>query len=95
VKRFHFSRRAAEELTSAAQYYARIDPELAGRFYDEIDGLIQAIRRNPDRYRKFDGDIRRRFSRVFPYAVLNVEQSDRILIIAVTDMRRRPGYWKF
>ena len=52
------------------------------------------MRQNPERFRLFDAPIRRHFSDVFPYAVLYVDQPDRVLIIAVMHMKRRPGYWK-
>jgi toxin ParE1/3/4 len=78
----------------AAKYYAKISPELSVRFYDDMERLILDIRQDPERYRFFDSPIRRHFSSVFPYAVLYVDQSDRVLIIAVMHMKRRPGYWR-
>jgi toxin ParE1/3/4 len=85
---------ADEEYAQAAEYYARIDPELGKRFYDQIEGLILDIRRQPQRFRLFDPPIRRHFSNVFPYAVLYVDQPDRVLIITIMHMKRRPGYWR-
>jgi hypothetical protein len=37
--------------------------------------------------------IRRHLSDVFPYTVLYVDLPDRVLIIAVMHMKRRPSYW--
>ncbi len=85
---------AEEEYTVAAQYYTRISEELGGRFYDEIERLIRDIRSQPDRFRLFDPPIRRHFSDVFPYAILYVDQPDRVWVIAVMHFKRRPGYWK-
>ena len=89
-----FHRDADQEYCEEAGYYARIDPELGGRFYDEIESIICDIRRHPDRFPLFDPPVRRHFSNVFPYAVLYVAQPDRVLIIAVMHMKRRPGYWR-
>jgi hypothetical protein len=36
----------------------------------------------------------RHFSRDFPYAVIFLDQLDRIWIVAVMHMKRRPGYWR-
>ena len=94
MKRHAFHREAEEEYADAAEFYAAIDPELGRRFYDEIERLIRDIRQQPDRFRLFDSPIRRHFSDVFPYAVLYLDQPDRMLIIAVMHMKRRPGYWK-
>ena len=89
-----FHPEADEEYALAAEYYAGIEPELGRRFYDEIERLILDIRRQPRRFRPFDPPIRRHFSDVFPYALLYVDEPDRVLIIAVMHMKRRPGYWR-
>jgi hypothetical protein len=31
---------------------------------------------------------------VFPYAVVYIDQPERIWIVAVMNCKRRPGYWK-
>ena len=94
MKRHAFHREAEEEYADAAEYYARLDPELGRRFYAEIERLIRDIRQQSERFRIFEAPIRRSFSVVFPYAVLYVEQPDRVLIIALMHMKRRSGYWK-
>jgi toxin ParE1/3/4 len=94
VKRHLFHPAAEQEYADAANYYFQINPELAGRFYDEIERLIINIRTDPKRFRLFDASVRRHFSDVFPYAILYVDQPDRIWIVAVMHMKRRPGYWR-
>lgn len=94
MKRHIFHPEAEKEYTDAAGFYFQINPELAGRFYDEIERLIRDIRTQPERFRIFDIPVRRHFSNVFPYAVLFINQPDRILIVAVMHMKRRPGYWR-
>jgi toxin ParE1/3/4 len=94
VKPHAFHPEADEEYADAARYYVRIDPELGGRFYDEMERLVDDIRQQPDRFLHFDPPARRHFSDVFPYAVIYVDQPDRVLILAVMHIKRRPGYWK-
>ena len=89
-----FHPEADEEYAQAAEYYARISPELGKRFCDQMERLILDIRRQPQRFRLFDPPIRRHFSSVFPYAVLYVDQPDRVLILTIMHMKRRPGYWR-
>jgi len=89
---FHPS--AAAEYAEAARYYAVINADLGRRFFREIEGLIEDVRRHPDRFRIFNGRTRRHFSDVFPYAVIYLEEPDRIWIVAVMHMHREPGYWK-
>lgn len=93
MKRYTFHSAAEKEYTGAANYYLQIDPQLAVRFFDEIERLICEVRTQPQRFRIFDAPARRHFSNVFPYALLFVDQPDRILILAVMHMKRRPGYW--
>jgi len=47
------------------------------------------------RWRKFDEDVRRCLTRVFPYAILYTIEEDYILIVAVAHFSREPGYWKY
>jgi plasmid stabilization system protein ParE len=94
LKAHAFHPAAQKEYGAAAKYYARISPELGIRFYDEIDCLIDDVRQNPDRYPFIDSPIRRHFSSVFPYGILYVDQPDRVLVMAVMHLKRRPGYWR-
>jgi plasmid stabilization system protein ParE len=68
VKRHQFHPEAEQEYTDAASYYFRIGPDLAERFYNEIERLVLDIRSQPERFRLFDPPVRRHFSDVFPYA---------------------------
>ncbi len=52
MKPHAFHPEAAEEYAQAAKYYSEADPELGGRFYDEMERLIQAVCRDPKRSRK-------------------------------------------
>lgn len=94
MKPHAFHPEAAEEYAEAAAFYARISLELGGRFYDEMERLIDDIRRYPERFRLFNPPARRHFSDVFPYAVIYLDQPDRVWIVAVMHFKRRPGYWK-
>jgi hypothetical protein len=50
VKRHIFHSEAEKEYTEAANFYFQINPELAGRFYDEVEGLIRDVRTQPERF---------------------------------------------
>ena len=50
MKPHAFHPAAGEEYAAAAEYYARIGPELGGRFYDESERLIRDIRSHPYRF---------------------------------------------
>ncbi|MGH7940120.1 MAG: hypothetical protein ACREE6_13170 [Limisphaerales bacterium] len=44
---------ADAEFAQAVRYYADIDPQLGGRFYDEIERVIAAVCGQPDRFSRF------------------------------------------
>ena len=94
MKPYVFHPEAAEEYTEAARYYVSISPELGGRFFDEIERVIQDVHHQPERFRVFDPPARRHFSDVFPYAVIYLDQPERVWIVAVMHFKRKPGYWK-
>ena len=85
---------AEDEYTEAARYYSGVQAELGGRFYHEMERLIREVRLQPMRFWMFDPPERRHLSTVFPYAVVYLEQPDRIWIIAVMHCKRQPGYWR-
>ena len=85
---------ADAELAEAARNYANVDPQLGARFYLEIERLIRAVCDQPDRFPQFSPPVRRAFSREFPYSVIFLKQPDRVWIVAVMHMKRRPGYWR-
>ena len=89
-----FHPKAEEEYTEAARYYSGVQAELGGRFYDEMERLIREVRSQPMRFWMFDPPVRRHLSTVFPYAVVYLEQPDRIWVVALMHCKRKPGYWR-
>lgn len=94
MKPHRFHHEADEEYAAAATHYAEINPQLGGRFFDEIEGLIADVCAYPRRHRRIDGDVRRRLADTFPYALLYLDEPDDVWIIAVMPLKREPGYWK-
>ena len=94
MKRHVFDPQADEEYTEALLYYTNIEAEVGERFYDEIESLISDIRKAPTRFRIIQGRVRRHLSQIFPYAVLYLDEPDRVVIVAVMHMHREPGYWR-
>ncbi len=94
MKRHRFHPQADEEYAAAAAHYAAIDPELGGRFYDEIERLIADACAAPHRFRRLDGDVRRHLGEDFPYAILYLDEPDHIWIVAVMPLKRDPDYWQ-
>ena len=89
-----FHPEAGEEYTQAIQHYVAVTPELGGRFYDEMERVIQEVCRQPDRFFRFSPPARRALARKFPYSVIYLDEPDRVWIVAVMHAKRRPGYWR-
>jgi plasmid stabilization system protein ParE len=60
----------------------------------EMDRAVQAISLSPERGPQVEEHTRRYLLRRFPYAVIYRAQAERVLVVAVAHMRRRPGYWR-
>jgi plasmid stabilization system protein ParE len=92
--RFEFHPEALAEYQDAARYYADCQDGLELRFMDCVESAIRKVVATPERGRKFEGEVRRFLTQVFPYAVLYTIEPDYVLIIAVMHCHREPGYWK-
>ncbi len=92
MKPFAFHREADAEFIEALQHYAGINPELGGRYYDEIHRLIAEACRTPSTFRFIRKPDRRHFTREFPYGIIYVERPDDIWILAVMHLHREPAY---
>lgn len=91
---FSFHPEADKELTEAIAYYEQIEPGLG---YDFALEVYSAIRRSvdfPEAWSVLDGDVRRSLVKRFPYGILYAQAEDGILILAVMNLHREPGYWK-
>jgi toxin ParE1/3/4 len=94
VKRITFLSVADVELSEAAQYYEKEQHGLGRQFLDAVRGAADAIRRQPETWPFYAKPIRASRVQIFPYRLLYRELADRIQIVAVMHLSRRPGYWK-
>jgi len=90
--RYEFHPEALEEYDEAGHYYGQKEPGLELRFIVCVENAIEAILEDPLRWRRFDEDVRRCLTRLFPYAILYTIEADFILIVAVAHCSREPGY---
>jgi len=89
-----FHPEADAEVVAAANYYEGQQEDLGKRFLANVEDGIARIRINPRLYPLIDRDVRRCPTRTFPFGILFRDIEDRIEIIAVMHLRRKPGYWK-
>ena len=91
--RVTFNTLAEGELRDAAQYYELEQTGLGAAFITEVRLCTEAIAGHPDAAPVVLGAIRRRLCQRFPYGLLYTATGDELRILAVMNLRRRPGYW--
>ena len=93
--KYQFHPEARLEYLAAVAFYEAARPGVGAAFTVEVEAVISLICQAPNRWRKFEQDVRRCLTkRRFPYAILYTIEHDYILIIAVMHCSREPGYWK-
>lgn len=92
--RYEFHPEARIEFREAIAFYRSCQTGLERRFVDAVQTAVRHVCEAPERWRIFDGTIRRYLVNVFPYAVLYSIKEERVYIIAVMHSSRKPGYWK-
>jgi plasmid stabilization system protein ParE len=92
--RIKFHSEARNEFFEAAEYYEDQVVGLGDVFIDEVEKVLNVIELQPVSGAKITNSERRFFVSRFPYGVIYSVESDQIIIFAVMDLRRKPGYWK-
>lgn len=97
-RRVSIERAAREELAAAMEWYEERRPGLGEELLDSVDEAIIRLLENPGISFPIPGcppgfPARRMLVKRFPYAVVFMESADEVRIIAVSHMKRRPGYW--
>ncbi len=85
---------AREELEQTILYYRNQQVGLEKRFIEAVDDAISRVCRNPLLYRKIDDETRKCRILHFPYALAYREKTERLEILAVMHLRKRPNYWR-
>jgi len=93
MKRVVYHRLAASELIEASVFYEKRRFSLGENFLTAVDAARNKIIENPTRGRPERSSLRSLKVRRFPYRLFYDEQPDRLWIIAVAHLARRPGYW--
>ena len=94
IWRFHPE--AAEEFLEACTHYSEISLKLGRAFHASIEDGIEKIVTGPRVWPVMEDNVRRFLVRRFPYGIYYtlVDDDSVVLVVAVMDMRRRPGYWR-
>ena len=84
---------AERELNEAAQYYESEQAGLGAAFLSDVRRCTEAVVANPHAGQIVLQSIRRRLCQRFPYGLLYTVTDGEVRVLAVMNLRRRPGYW--
>jgi toxin ParE1/3/4 len=85
---------AEREVREAHAYYESRREGLGDEFVREVDRAIAAGCENPDRWPRIGGTVRRCQTRKFKYGIIYHLLENELEVLAVMDLRRKPGYWR-
>jgi len=90
--KFHSA--ARKEFFEAAGYYEDQVVGLGDDFIDEIEKVLDVIEQQPASGTKITKTERRFLVSRFPYGIIYSVEANQIVIFAVMNLKRKPGYWK-
>ena len=93
MKRVAYHRLAAAELIDSARFYEQRCRGLGEEFLSTVSATLELIRGQPQLGRRGVLDTFSFRTRRFPYRIIHDLQPERIWIVAVAHLSRRPGYW--
>ncbi len=91
---FSFHPKAEKEFFSAIEYFEEHEPGLGKQFSVEVTTAIANAADFPTAWPAIEDNIRRCLTHRFPDGIVYATEEDSILILAVMNLRREPGYWK-
>ncbi len=94
MKLVEFHPEAEAEFVAAARHYEGQAENLGTDFIAAVERSYQRLNTFPESGHPFGRRLRRILVPGFPYGLLYHADPDRIFIVAVAHVRRRPGYWR-
>ncbi len=85
---------AVLEAAEARSWYSTIEQSLGEAFADELDLAIERVAKAPSRWPLHYHGTRCVLLHRFPYFVVYRESDAVVQVIAVSHVKRKPGYWK-
>jgi toxin ParE2 len=92
--RIRFLEIAQIELDDAIEYYNYEVPRLGEAFLNEVLNTLDRIGKYPEAWQPSSKRTRRCQTRRFPYGIMYQIRKDEILVVAISNLHRKPDYWK-
>lgn len=84
---------AQTELDEAFLWYEEQAVGLGYEFLDEFDQSVRLIVSFPELFEEMEEGVRRCLINRFPYGIIYGIDVDKIVVIAVAHLKRKPNYW--
>lgn len=85
---------AEQEAREAFLWYWQRDPQVGLRFEAALVATLERAAEAPEHGPAVDAGVRRLYVEGFPYGVLYAVEPERVVVLAVMHLHRRPGYWR-
>ncbi len=92
--KYSFHPKAREELLEAISYFEECRSGLGLEFSMEVFSAVQRIIHFPSAWSKFSENTRRCLTNRFPFGIIYQIAGEEVVIVAVMQLNREPGYWK-
>ncbi len=89
-----FRPEAEADLEEAFRWYEQQRNGLGREFLLAIDDVLQGVTENPSLHPLVYRNIRRAFSRRFPYGVFYLIDGDLVVVLGVFHASRDPSLWR-
>ena len=85
---------AEREMYEAVAYYEESSEGLGLEFSREVFATISRILKFPEAWSPYSNRSRRCLLKRFPYGIVYRVAGDEVIIFAVMQLNRKPGYWE-
>jgi len=82
------------DIFAAVRFYEARRDGLGEHFLRALDATIAKVALNPQMFALYEKPVRSCRISGFPYRVLFVEESQFVLVVAVSHLARKPGWWR-
>lgn len=85
-----------DELEHYRSWYDSKARHLGTDFVEEVDYAVKRIAESPETWPWYDKtiDVRKFLVHRFPFGVIYRNKIGVVQVLAIADLRRKPGYWK-
>ncbi len=88
-----FHKAAREELKEATEYYEGRREGLGEEFAEEAKNALARVQSHPEAWTLLAEGVQCCRLKRFPYGAIYTLRGDDIYVVAIMDLRRKPGYW--